>query len=381
MASSDAGLRRAAIFLADFARDRQRATEQEVLLDGVEGPRHATVYLPPEHRPGLPCWILLHGVTVPGWHHAALRRMAHALAACGHVAVAPRIPGWERLEVRPQDTSPAIEDAIRSLRRWGVDEDRVGVMAFSVAATWAVEVAAREGETRFSAVAGMGGYGDLHGLIRGMVVGEHEWRGEAYRHDPDPYGRWIMGASLLPLLEGDSYGQQHEREQAGRALRTLALTAGRAGIYSGEPVYDTLIADLREQVPKYAHPAWDILAPPSLTPVPDREGGRELAHVLAEAGGRSEPMLDPRGRLGHLGTPVTLLHGRGDHLVPWSETLRLASELPAATRRNVTLTRLLGHTKRGEAGALRNPLVLGGEVAGFARWAHAVVTALDRRDR
>ena len=51
-----------------------------------------------------------------------------------------------------------------------------------------------------------------------MVGGEHEWAGRRYRYDPDPYGRWIMGANLLPMLEGAEFGSLADRSQAAEAL-------------------------------------------------------------------------------------------------------------------------------------------------------------------
>jgi pimeloyl-ACP methyl ester carboxylesterase len=89
---------------------------------------------------------------------------------------------------------------------------------------------------------------------------------------------------------------------------------------------------------------------------------------MAAAALEVEPELDPRSRLDALTVPVMLLHGAADRLVPYTETLRLARAVPAASLRRVTITRLLGHTKRSEAGRVWNPLMLGREGWGFARF-------------
>lgn len=364
-------------FLASFALRRETAAEHEVLLDGSRGPRKATVYLPANTRLDAPCWVLLHGVTVPGRHHAALRRMAHALAAANHVAIAPQIPSWQGLDVRPEEAVVAVEDVLTSLVRWPVDQTRVGVLGFSVAATWGLEVAAAECHGRLAAAVSVGGYADVHRTIRAMVVGEHDWQGRTHRYAPDPYGRWIMGSSLLPLLEGDEWGSPGERQEAARALRDLALAAGGKGLSADLPVYDGLIHDLGERLSPGARRVWSLLAPPSRRVIGELEPARALASAMADAGVRAGPMLEPRESLRHLDMPVTLLHGRGDRLVPWSETLRIAEELSGHAEPNVTITRLLGHTKRAEAALPWNPIGLGQEVRGFVRFVDAMLSSVE----
>ena len=51
----------------------------------------------------------------------------------------------------------------------------------------------------------------------------------------------------------------------------------------------------------------------------------ESRHVEDMAG------VSPHGHLGSLTTPVYLLHGAGDNIIPSSETLWMAAELPGTT--------------------------------------------------
>lgn len=367
-------------FLHEFLRPRSgRVREREVLFEVDGSRRSATVYAPPDAAGRLPGWILLHGVTVPGRHHEALRRMARALAVSGQVAFVPEVPSWTALEVRPADAGSTVRAALDSAGDLApIDTARLGLMGFSVAATWALEVAGGALAGRFRAVAGMAGYGDIERTIRAMVVGEHEWGRRKFTYAPDPYGRWIMGANLLPLLEGDEWGTSEERAAAATALLNLAQTAGRNGALAREPVYDSLIGELRAEVRGAAIEAWDLLAPPSSNPVPDRAAGRALAGALAGAAVRAYPEMDPSGQLEGLAGPVILLHGRHDTLVPFSETLRLARLLPSAARPHVTITRLFGHTKSRETGRLANPLLLARETLAFVGVVEAMLHALDR---
>jgi len=221
-------------FLRQFARARQTGDEYEILIDG-EGapPRAATLYASKSAHRARSGWVLLHGITVPGRHHLALRRMARALAAAGDVVVVPEVPRWTALEVTSREAGPAVQAGLSVLAgRHGVDPSRVGIMGFSVAATWALAFAARS--DHIAVVVGVGGYGALQPLLRAMVVGEYEWDGVTGSYIPDPYGRWIMGSTLLPLLDGETYGRLDERRAAARALGELARTAGRHGAYAGQ---------------------------------------------------------------------------------------------------------------------------------------------------
>ena len=53
--------------------------------------------------------------------------------------------------------------------------------------------------------------------------------------------------------------------------------------------------------------------------------------------------LSPRGRLRTLRTPVYLLHGEADNIIPSAETLWMASELPPDDLKAVLVSPVLSH--------------------------------------
>ena len=53
--------------------------------------------------------------------------------------------------------------------------------------------------------------------------------------------------------------------------------------------------------------------------------------------------LSPRGRLRKLSTPVYLLHGEADNIIPSAETLWMASELPREDLRAMLVSPVLSH--------------------------------------
>lgn len=364
-------------FLARFVRPTPEPSEErEVLFDTGGEPREATLYLP-RHGRRAPAWVLLHGVTVAGRHHEAVRRMARGIAAAGHLAFVPEVPRWRALAVTPEDTEPTVTAALSALRaRPDVEPEHVGLMGFSVAGTWALGVASSRPDVR--AVAAFGAYADFRSTFRAMMTGHHEWEGREYRYRPEPYARWILGADFLPLLGDAEWGSREARACVATALLRLARVCGQNGADGDRAVYDPLIAALGETIPSSARRAWDLLAAPSTNLVPDRGAALTLADVLAEAGVRAHPALDATERLRALRQPVVLMHGERDTIVPFTETLRLGARLPPGVARTVEVTRLFGHTKTSEAGPLRNPLVLGVEAARFVRVVRAILAAVER---
>jgi len=359
---------RTARFLRRFVSPRaETAFEREIILSS--GPSdEATIYLPVRPAGRSPAWVLLHGVTVPGRHHEAVRRMARALAAAGHIALVPEVPEWTALRVAPREAEVAIRKGVQELTgRHDVDPERIGLIGFSVAGTWGLEAAAGDLSEHIRTVVSIGGYASIQRTLIAMIIGEYGRDGRRGVYRPDPYGRWIMGANLLTLLEGDAYGTLPERENAAAALSRLARTAGKNGTLAREAVYDTLIATLRESVPVGALAAWDLLAAPSTNPVPDVARGRALADALAGAARTACPEIDPEGRFSGLTSRVALLHGMTDTLIPFTEADRLRELLPPGIPATVTITRLFGHTKTREA-RLRNPATYVREAASFVRF-------------
>jgi pimeloyl-ACP methyl ester carboxylesterase len=67
-----------------------------------------------------------------------------------------------------------------------------------------------------------------------------------------------------------------------------------------------------------------------------------IAASIARHAGES-PGLSPEGRLRALGTPVYLLHGEGDNIIPSAETLWMASELPPDVLKAMLVSPVLSH--------------------------------------
>ena len=326
---------RVARFLGGFYGDRARPSE-EIRLGAFE----ATLYRTRARRPG-PAWVVLHGMTVPGREHPSLIRFARALAASGATVLLPDVPAWRRLEIAPQAAQQTIAQATDFL----AGEGGVGLIGFSFGATQAVIAAARSDlRDRVRAVVGFGAYCDLRRTLIAMMTGEHEWNGVTYRLDPDPYGRWVIAANYLARIPAYS-----AMTRVADGLRELATESSRHRWFAGDPRLVAVNSRIRAGLDPEEHGVWDLLASPSAGGRVERSAAEEFAEQLAAAGIGAEPLLDPRPTLPAVRARVVLAHGRDDRLVPFTESLRLAAELPPTARASATITRLFEHT-RGSSG-------------------------------
>lgn len=332
---------RTARFLRAYLRDGAGPFRQEEIRVEIGGEaREATLYLP-ERRGPAPGWVVLHGLTVPGRHHKAMTRFVRSLAATGAAVLVPDVPAWRALRLDVGAARTTLADASHWLaRRPEVRPGGVGTVGFSFGATQALMAMADPAVQRdVRAVVGFGGYCDLQRMLRCLFTGEHEWQGEQFRLDPDPYGRWIIVGNYLTLIPGyEGMGA------VARGALELAVEAGRVGAWAWEPEYDPTKARIRAGLSPAERELWDVIAPPSGSPPADMA----LAHALGEAfsavAPEKDPGLDPRPHLGDVRGRVVLSHGREDRLIPFTETLRLRTLLPPAARPAVTITGLFAHS-------------------------------------
>lgn len=335
---------RATRFLRGYLRPRlhgiQRA-EVSLSVDGSEVP--ATFICPDGGRPR-PGWIVLHGITVPGRNHPGLRRFSNALAASGAAVLIPEVPAWRNLELDTTLGDRTIVAAASFLEgRSEVLDRRFNLVGFSFGATQALVSAGHpELRDRIRGVVGFGAYSDLRRTLHCMMTGEHEWRGRSYRIDPDPYGRWVVVANYLNRVPG--FEQMHEVQAA---ARLMAAEAGRRGAYAADREYDAIKAELRRALPAEQRELWDLIAPPHDIR-PSARKGRELAEKLFAATADVDTALDPGPRLAPLDQRIVLVHGRGDRLIPFTETLRLSESLPSRASVTTAITGLYAHSRSAE---------------------------------
>lgn len=311
-----------------------RVEVQETSAGGLA----CTVYRPGRRTRG-PGWILLHGMTRTGRRHPSLVRFSRAVASTGATVVVPEVPEWVSLELAPHLTRDAVLAGLEQLASEPHVRGRPGLMGFSFGGPQVLRAAADpEVGGQLACVAAVGGYGDLERTVRFLMTGIHEWDGREYRVRPDPYGRWIVAANYLTGVPG------HESAgPVGEALRELAAYAGDEIIESWDPALDPVKDRLLEGLAPDGAELFHRFAPPAEEDPPAASPEiLQLSRQLTRAGVNRDPAIHLPDRL-DIPVPVVLLHGQNDHLIPFSESLRMAKRIRAPELR-VTVTPLFAHS-------------------------------------
>ncbi len=336
-----------------WARGGQALEARELSLGNGANPVAATCYRP-VHRPHrLPLWVVLHGVTRPGRAHPTLIRFARALASSPAVVVCPEVAQWRALSLAPEAAVPLIKRAVVGASELPeVEPGRAGLIGFSFGAPQALAAAADPKVARhLSCVAGFGGFFDLEHTLRFLFTGWYEWEGEERYRRPDPYGRWIVGANYLAGVPDWS-----PATDVAEALLRLATAAGDRRIDSWDPSYNPFKQELRSGVAPARQHLFDLFAPPDCGD-PSREESEPIVQGLANAIRRASEAMEPKRYVDRLTIPVHLVHGRSDHLIPYTETLRAGEALRPHVPVRATITGLFSHAQVGEE--VGNPVVEG----------------------
>ena len=322
---------------------RSAVKEYETVLPRGDREVPASVTLPSGGGRNLPGWVVLHGVSRPGRFHPTLLRFVRALASSKAAVLVPQVPEWVDLRLQPERTLPTVRAALDGLRSLpGTSDGPYGLIGFSFGAPQVIIAAAHQDVAdQLAGVIGFGGYCDIESMVRFQMTGRFEWGDATHRLRPDPYGRWIMGGNHLTSIP-----EYQNAQDVSDALWRLAVEAGERRILAWDPSYDTIKEQLRKQVSKDRREIFDLFAPPSDREPAETEAER-ITPLLTRAAMQAAPLLDPLPFLSRVETPVQLIHGRNDRLIPYTETLRMEAAFPEKTRVDTTITALLDHSEQG----------------------------------
>jgi len=335
------GLKRALAFAWKWRGGATGIKEEEVEIQRGDRSVPATMYRPNYVHSPLPAWVVLHGVTRPGRNHPTLLRFAQALAGSGAAVFVPEIPEWRELRLAPDEALATIRASVLHLAELPeIRTGRIGIMGFSLGVSQVLLAATDPAlEGHLSGVAGFGGYGDIERAIRFLFKGLHEWEGITYEVDPDPYGRWIIGGNYLTRIPGFT-----EAGDVADALMALAKNAGDLQVGAWERRYDSVKEDLQENIHPSRRDLFRAFAPPSGHGPPEPFSD-ELIPALARAAREATPFAEPLSFLDRILVPVRLVHGRGDRLIPFSESLRMVEAFPQNADARGYLTGLFSHSQ------------------------------------
>jgi dienelactone hydrolase len=264
----------------------------------------ARVYIPKgwtaQNMSHEPAMVIFHGVHHLGIDEPRLMGFAAAMAGCGIRVLTPELPGIKDYHVS-EDSVEAIGESVK----WFAAQTGgpVGVMGLSFSGGLAL-VAASESQyhAAFKFVVAVGSQDSMEALA------------------PHEYGPLVLE-------------YEHVEEFVPAQDLDLVRAVLRAHLYedrAGESAATRLLNDAQR---REARDLMDTTLPATRA---------EIAASIVRHTGDSAG-ISPQGRLHTLGTPVYLLHGEGDNIIPSPETLWIASELQPDDLKAMLVSPVLSH--------------------------------------
>ena len=267
--------------------------------------RAADLYRPREARAGI---VLVPGVAARGRRDARVVAIANTLARLDFAVLVPDMPGPRAYRMRATDVRE-VADSVAWLAAQPVlaPPDHIGIAGFSYGAG-PVLLAALQPDIRerVDFVLAVGGYYSLESVVTFLTTGYYAADRDAGRRSPHPYSQAAFIRSSLGLLE-------RPRDQG--FFRSYAAYIADPNTEEDEPVPGNLAPD--------AQAFYQLITnhlPAAVPGLLDRQSTR----MRTELDGINPAAHDLAG----LRAQVILLHGRGDSLIPYTESIALADALP-----------------------------------------------------
>jgi dienelactone hydrolase len=311
---------RAASLLSQFSAPSEVVAVDEKDGTLVDGARSRMYRL--RDRKSAPGMVIVHGVHRAGIDEPRLVRFARAVASAGMVVLTPEIPELCDYRVDPRSID-RIGDAVHALHEQ-VGRAKVGVMGLSFAGGLSLLAAA---DPRFSGeiafVVAVGAHDDLGRVSRFFATGEIP--------GPDGAMQKIQAHEYGPLVLVYS----HIEDFFPAADVPAARDALRLWLWEMHTAAQARAKDLSQP----SRAKMDLLF--------DHKVGEIAPEILAEVERRKDVLapVSPHDQLATLKAPVYLLHGAGDTVIPPSETLWLARDVPPALVRDVLVSPAIVHVE------------------------------------
>lgn len=271
---------------------------------------------------GAPGVVLVHGVHRGGIDEVRLERFSRALAGAGVIVMTPAVTELSDYRVAPRSID-TVGAAIESLRT-RVGTEKVGLMGMSFGGGISLLTAAdpRFAE-RVSFVVAVGAHDDLERVSRFFVLDEAPLpSGETKKIKAHGYGGLVLVyAHVEDFFPAEDVPGARDAirlwlwEKRGDARKTAA-TLSPASKAKVEGLFDVGTSTMKDEL---------------------------LAHI--EKRKDEMKLVSPHGHLQTLRANVYLLHGEGDSVIPSTETLWLANDVPPARLRSALVSPAIEHVE------------------------------------
>ena len=248
--------------------------------------------------------VLLLGARPVDRDEPPLVRFAEGLSRAGLVVMVPISSGLEAGRLEAHEVDAFVEEVEILRNRPDVDPDRIGVIGLSVGGSVAIQAAADprlDGKLVF--VNAFGSYFDTTDFARAISTRSLAYAGIDRTWEPDPLVLQVMARQMVDTLPDPNDRAVLERlyldgDDAARTDVPTMTPAGRAalGLLDGLPPAETEAA---------------------------------LAQLPAETTARLQS-ISPSRVIDRVKTRLFLMHDYGDHVVPYTESRRMAAAAPPA---------------------------------------------------
>ncbi|MDY7230839.1 hypothetical protein [Hyalangium rubrum] len=302
----------------------------ELQVPSRYGPLRARLYRPREPRDH-PV-VLTSGVHADGIDEPRLVKLARDLAAGGQVVLTPEPTDLLRYEITPR-LPDMIEDAARWLseQRELAPDGKVSLLGISFSGGLSVVAAGRPAlKEKVAATLSLGGHGDLSRVLSFLCTGVLPDGQSLKPHD--------YGVVVILLNVADRLVPPEQVEPLRAAIRTF-LRASHLTLTDARRAEETFeeARRLQRQLPEPAATLMGYVNTREVTAL----GARLLPHVQAFA---ADPSVSPE-RSPPPASPVYLLHGADDTVIPAMEASLLAQALRPHTKVHLLATPLITHAE------------------------------------
>jgi dienelactone hydrolase len=282
------------------------------------GAVRARIYEPEDDK-NAPALIVLHGVHHLGIDEPRLEAFASAMASCGIRVLTPELPDIKDYHVDSTSVKTIGESVQWFAKQTG---GPVGVMGLSFSGGLALVAAADPlYKPDFKFVFAVGSQDSM-----GRVAQYYDTN-----RDPRPNGtiELLPAHEYGPLVLEYEYVEDFVPRQDVAAVRAVL----RAHLYEDKEAEEAASLKLDERQKQEALELMDATSPRTR----DLIAKANAKHADEMAG------LSPRGKLAKMTTPVYLLHGEADNIIPSAETLWMASELPSEALQAMLVSPVISH--------------------------------------
>jgi pimeloyl-ACP methyl ester carboxylesterase len=285
-----------------------------------------------EHAPAL---VILHGVHHLGYDEPRLVRFAKAMSGAGLVVATPNLPEIANYEIKPvsiDEISAAANDLSARMHA-----PCVGVLGLSFAGGLALEAASDPTMSQHICyVVAIGAHEDMARVMKFFATDRAEY--------PDghtqPMQSHEYGALVAIYGHPEDYFRPEDVDIAREAVRlqlyedvSKAKELAKTMSPAGQATMAKLLADDESQV-------------------------KPILNATLEKHRAEMDAVSPASQLYRLHVPVLLLHGAGDNVIPPSETLWLAKDIPRQDLRAVLISPAISHVEVGKGATVMDKLRL-----------------------